>query len=529
MMDLEKISGIRRRLKHAWGPFFSRFGRLLPIQVETIPKILDGANVVVASPTASGKTEAVVAPVAERFIREQWQGLAVLYVVPTRALANDTLARIEGPLGDMGIKTALKHGDKPYLPSDNLPNLLITTPESLDSLICRRSRIFGTLRTVILDEIHLLDNTYRGDQLRLLLWRLQELATENTLSVHLLSATLAFPHYVAERYVRNFEVVKVSGQRDIDYRLLSSLEEVVCLARREGRKKIICFCNLRESCEQIAPELTKLWHPYPVVVHHGSLDRQVREEAEEVMKEADVAMCVATSTLEVGIDIGDVDLVVLVEPPWSVSSLLQRIGRGNRREDVIRVVAIFKSAEEKALLKEMFKIAASGALPEEPYVPDPSVAIQQTFSLLYQNSQGMPEPVLLKFISPLCSQNDGKLILQHLQRNEWIERTAEGWRATTRLMDLGEKGWIHSNIPDSQTYVVKDVASGKEIGRISGVFDEVFVLAGKIWRVVSVEDDTIKVRPFQGENLQHALFHRHRNKGAFHWLLPKDLKPKPEK
>ena len=527
-MDVEKVSIIRRRLKYAWGPFFTRFGRLLPVQVETIQKILDGTNVVVASPTASGKTEAVVAPVAERFRKEQWQGLAVLYIVPTRALANDTLARIEGPLRDMGIKTALKHGDKPHLPSDNLPNFLITTPESLDSLICRRPQVFGMLRTVILDEIHLLDNTYRGDQLRLLLWRLNKLVTDGTLSVHLLSATLSSPQQIAQRYVSNFEVVTVTGQRDIDYRLLSSLEEVPRLAREQGWKKILCFCNLRESVEEVADELAKLWHPYPVLAHHGSLARRVREEAEAVMKEADVAACVATSTLEIGIDIGDIDLIVLIEVPWSISSLLQRIGRGNRRENVIHAAAIFKSDEETFLLDAMFKVAASGALPEESYVPDLSVAIQQTFSLLYQNPQGVSETVIRELLDPLCSEEEAKHILGHLRRNGWIQWSAGRWFASTKLMDLGEKGRIHSNIQDSQTYRVIDIQSGKEIGTIAGVFDEVFVLAGRIWRVVSVENDAIKAHRFKGKALA-PLFQRRRNVGAFYWLLPWELKAKKEK
>ena len=157
-----------RLLSYLWLPFFTRFGRLTAVQESTIPEILDVANVVVASPTASGKTEAVIAPLAERHILEQWEDLAVLYIVPTRALANDTLVRIEGPLQDIGITAALKHGDKPNLPKV-LPNLLITTPESLDSIICRNPKALSTLRAIVLDEVHLLDNTYRGDQLRILL------------------------------------------------------------------------------------------------------------------------------------------------------------------------------------------------------------------------------------------------------------------------------------------------------------------------------------------------------------------------
>jgi len=526
-MDVQRVRIIRNRLKYAWMPFFTTFGRLTPIQVETIPTILDGYNVIVASLTASGKTEAVVAPVAERYIQEKWQELAVLYIVPTRALANDTLARIEGPLWDMGIKTALKHGDKPYLPSDNLPNFLITTPESLDSLICRRGEVFKSLRTVILDEIHLLDNTYRGDQLRLLLWRLKKLVSDGAFSIHLLSATLSFPHQVAQRYVNNFEVITVPGQRSIDYRLLNSLEEAYHLAREHGWKKLLCFCNLRESVEGIAAELVKLWYPYPVVAHHGSLSRQVREEAEVVMKEADVAVCVATSTLEVGIDIGDIDLIVLVEPPWSISSLLQRIGRGNRRENIIHVAAITKSNEEKFLMDEMFKAAASGALPEEHYEPDLSVAVQQIFSYLFQNPQGISETLIRDLISPLCSEEEAKLILGHLRRTEWIERRTGQWFPSTKLMDLGEKGRIHSNILGSQTYRVINIDSGKEIGTIAGIFDEVFVLAERMWRVVSVKNDVIKARRFKGKALA-PLFQRRRSVGAFHWLLPPELKAKRE-
>lgn len=528
MTDATQVAVIRRRLKRAWLPFFTRFGRLMPVQVQTIPKILDGFNVVVASPTASGKTEAVVAPVAERFLSERWQGLAVLYVVPTRALANDTLARIEGPLQDMGITTALKHGDKPYLPPHNLPNCLITTPESLDSLICRRPQVFATLRAVILDEIHLLDNTYRGDQLRLLLWRLPKLVSDGRFSIHLLSATLSEPHQIARRYVADFEVVTVAGQRKIDYCLLGSHKGAYHLARARGWKKLLCFCNLRESVEAVAADLAQLWHHYPVVAHHGSLSRRVREEAETVMKEADVAVCVATSTLEIGIDIGDIDLIVLAEVPWSISALLQRIGRGNRQEGLIHAAAVATSEEEEFLLEAMFETAATGALPAESYEPDLSVAVQQTFSHLYQHPEGVPETELLELISPLCAEDEARLILGHLRQRGWLERRTGHWFASTKLMDIGEKGHIHSNIPDSRTYRVIDVDSGREIGTIAGVFDEVFVLAQRTWRVVSVVGDIIKARRFKGK-ASAPLFQRHKNVGAFYYLLPSELKGRRER
>lgn len=524
MIDPESVLAVRRSLKHAWAPFFSRFGRLTSIQTQAIPKILAGANVVIASPTATGKTEAVVAPLAERFLSEHWEGLAVLYVVPTRALANDSLARIEGPLSDMGIRAVLRHGDKPYIPSTRPPNLLITTPESLDSLICRHAEMFRNVRAVILDEIHLLDNTYRGDQLRILLRRLRDLALDRNFSVYLMSATLGTPRELGERYVEAFDLVAVPGQREIDCRIANSHQEIFQLARDNKWLKVLCFCNYRESVENLARDLQQIWRPYPVVAHHGSLGRQEREDAEHLMKEARVAVCVATTTLEIGIDIGDIDLVVLAEVPWSISSLLQRVGRGNRRAGRIQVAAIVRSEEEQAQIAEMLRAARSGELPTEAYRSDPSVGIQQIFSYLYGRSDGATKEGIADLLSPLCSEAETNLILAQLRQTGWLEWQRGQWLPAEKLMNEGEAGWIHSNIPDTQSYRVLDVDSGREIGKILGIFDGVFVLAHRTWQVVSVSPGIIKVRRAPRVQAAAPLFRRSRNDGAFFRLLPPDLK-----
>lgn len=512
---------IRSRLRRSWAPFFGRFGKLTPIQVLAIPRILDGYNVAVAAPTASGKTEAVVAPVAERYAMERCQKVAILYLVPTRALANDTYARVAGPLGEMGITAALKHGDRPVLPSQ-LPECLITTPESLDSLLCRRPGVFERLQAVIVDEIHLLDNTYRGDQLRILLRRLERIAGRSP-SVHLLSATLSEPAATARRYVSTFELVRVREARQIAYHLLSSHQEVHSLARAQGWKKLLYFCNLRESVEATASELARLWHPYPVVAHHGSLSRRLREEAETLMREADVAVCVATSTLEVGIDIGDIDLVVLAEVPWSITALLQRIGRGNRRHGTVQVAALCASPDERSVLEAMFEAAVSGELPVQPYEPDLSVVVQQALSCIYQHQAGLPCEELVDLVSPLCSEYEARLILTHLEGHGWAEQARGRWFPSQRLMDAGERGLIHSNIPDRSEYRVIDADSGKEVGTVHGVFDEVFVLGRTTWSVVSVSRGVIRVRRFGGK-ASPAVFRRHGPVGAFYPLLPPELK-----
>ena len=521
MINADTTKSIRNILKYSWTPFFSKFGKLTSIQNETIPKILNGSNVIIVSPTATGKTEAVIAPVAEKVIKTRSEGLSVVYVVPTRALANDSLQRIEGPLADMGISISLKHGDKPYLPK-KLPNFIITTPESLDSLICRRPEAFSNLNTIILDEIHLLDSTYRGDQLRILIKRLESLVYGGLFSTHLLSATLSNPNEIAERYVGNFEIVSAPGFREINHYIFRTLDQIYEFARLSKHRKILVFCNMRKSVEQCGNDLAKLWNSYPVVVHHGSLSRRMREDAELLMKEADVAVCVSTSTLEVGIDIGNVDLIVLAEIPFSVSSLIQRMGRGNRRRNCIEVVGLVASDDEEKMLESMLKIAESGYLPQKDYKPDLSVVVQQIFSFLYQYPGGRQAYDIIDIVSPLCSLKITKIILSHLLDQRWLTLNGGYWQASEKVMNMGDRGLIHSNIPDESKFRVIDIDSGKEVGTISGGFDSVFVLARKTWKTLSIKGDIFNAKRYIGKALP-ASFRKSRELGAFHNLLPIEL------
>ncbi|MFC1834265.1 DEAD/DEAH box helicase [Thermodesulfobacteriota bacterium] len=524
MSEYEKHQRVRRLLKNAWNPFFAGFGRLTEIQLETIPHIIKGTNVVVSAPTASGKTEAVVAPVAELLVRERWPSLSVLYIIPTRALGNDMCARLENSLLGMGITVRLKHGDRPYVPEKkNLPNFLITTPESLDSMLCRRTEVLEDVRTVILDELHLLDYTYRGDQLRILLRRLKGVVSDTDFSVHILSATLSKPEKVAQRYGTGFTVVKAQGQRTMDLTIVRSFDEVLDLSRVRGFKKILCFCNKREEVESVASKLSELWAPYPVVAHHGSLGASVRKEAERVMKESPVAVCVATSTLEIGIDIGDIDLVLLAEIPWSLSSFVQRIGRGKRRANIINVAALVATEGEMAFVEGMAREVEEGRIEPESYHPDVSVAVQQIFSYLYQHKSGASEEEILALISPLCDKAEGLMILDHLLKTDWIEFRSGKWSASTKLMDRGERGNIHSNIPSPEMLSVYDVDMGNEIGQISKSCAEAFVLGHRRWKVVGRDEKSVKVRRLKGE-AGPAKFKSSREEGAYEFFLPKELR-----
>ena len=508
--------------------FFGRYGRLLPIQSQTVPVVMDRKNAIIVSATASGKTEAVIAPLIERYLKEGWggrggvSGMAILYISPTKALVNDMHDRLKGQLDELGVSVSLKTGDTPRFNPDKSPDVLITTPESFDSLICRHPCSFKNIRAVILDEIHLIDNTYRGDQLMLLLKRLKHISTTD-FNIYALSATIASPEEVGSRYLGDFEVITDSDKRDIDYTLVRSAEELFDCVRRENIRKLLIFCNKRATVEEFSRECMDLWGSNRVAVHHGSLSRSIRGEAESFMKDAQYGVCVATMTLEIGIDIGDIDAIVLAEVPWSVSSMLQRIGRGSRRMQRNRVFAIYGSADEQMLLEQMFHVAMAGYLEPVDYSHDPSVVVQQVFSSLYASPGGLTNGDLLDLFGGFCPEDEIGEILSHLAKIEWIERWQEKWRATTILMDLGAKGEIHSNIHSNKVIAVIDITSRQTIGEVQYPVDRIFVLGGRVWLIVRESFERLYVKPAKG-GIATAKFKSHASEGAFSYLLPARLR-----
>ncbi len=492
-MNYQEVSKIKNKLNRTWNTFFGKFGRLLPIQVKSIPIVLRGENAVISSSTASGKTEAVVAPIIERFLREKWEGLAILYISPTRALVNDLHLRLKEQLKELNVSLSMKTGDHRQFNPNNPSSFLITTPESFDSLLCRYPHVLKNIKIVILDEIHLLDNTYRGDQLILLLRRLKNIL-KSSFSIYCLSATISNCKKLGERYIQKFEVIEAPGKREIEYSLIKSLDEILKFVRSEKLKKLLVFCNKRKSVEAYTIECEKLKLPYKVVPHHGSLAKSVREDSERFMKTSNYGICVSTMTLEIGIDIGNIDAIVLAEIPWTVSSLLQRIGRGNRRTNKIRTFAIFNSEEQKGILEQMFKFAIDGILENIPYSADLSVVVQQIISCLYSNPGGLQLKFFLTLFKNYCDNDILSEILNHLEDKNWVVKKHDKWYGTSKLMDCGENGFIHSNIPDTKSMIVIDTNSNKTVGEISYPVDNVFVLGGKIWKIAKIDKSKIYVK-----------------------------------
>lgn len=518
---------IKNHLKHTWSVFFSHFFRLTPVQEAAIPPILEGKNVIICSPTASGKTEAVIAPLVERLIEqsktEKEEGPSLLYLAPTRALLNNLYERLNMPLARCGLKTLLRTGDKPYLPKTPF-QVLFTTPESLDSLLCRHLSLWKNIKAIIIDEIHFLDHTYRGDQLRILIRRLLKEHLPCPPQFAALSATLSDPKGLAKRYFKPVEVVQVGKPRPLKFYLSQDWAEIIGLLRKNKWHKAIIFCNRRRDVENLYLTLSHYWPKDRIITHHGSLSRRLREETEALLRRWRWGLCISTSTLEIGIDIGDFDAAICYHLPPTPSAFQQRIGRASRRQDYLVTIGFYKDETEAKYFKLYASLARQGMVEDAPYVPDLSVIVQQTFSLLFAHPSGLKKDVLSDLLAPLASEDIIEEILVHLMETNWIEERTKKLFASEKLMNLGEKGLIHSNIPNEREFKVIEMNSNRHLGEVTTKASpgSCFVLGGKVWEIVRVKKQTLVVRLVTGTPTVSS-FRRRLSRGAFTYLLPPHL------
>ena len=534
-------------LRHTWPVFFARHGSLTRTQQEAIPPILAGRNTLVIAATASGKTEAVLAPLLERHILTvARQGgndpaLRLLYICPTRALVRDLYERMQPFLAALHISVVMKSGDTGPVPVRRPPTVLITTPESTDSLLTRAPRLLGTLDAVVLDEIHLFDHSPRGDHIRCLLPRIERIRRYRQQKLGLpprpwqrvaLSATVPDPAGVAERYLRGaeedggYEIIEVPGGRALqaELRQMVGLDDLVWgLASRMKEastiRKTLLFCNTRNEVEQTAAHLRqRLPFAAEVFVHYSNLNPATRRAVEDGFAEASVAICVATSTLELGIDIGSIDDVVLVGPPPSQISFLQRIGRGGRRRATTQVLCLFRSPLEEIRFRALLDLAqapapSSPSFPLAPYHFRPSVLVQQVFSILKQSPTGAIRLSDLRRVTPSDIPDDTlRHILDHLCRSDFLRTGRLGeWRPAAALDELFDAHEIYSNIgADPLAITVVDAYSGRPIAQTDRLRaqGDTLLLGGKTVEVLWRDRYRIGVRPRNADREDEVLrFH----------------------
>lgn len=521
------------------------FTGLTPVQRQTIPEVLSGRSCLVIAPTASGKTEAALVPLVHLSEQRDWRGEPrILWIAPTRALVNDLQRRLslalQGHLS-VGRRTADKH--------DFGVDILVTTPESLDSMLVRgccsdaKHQLSG-VRAIVLDELHLLADGQRGTQLNVLLARLERLT--GPLTAVGLSATVSDAPQLASRFLGSGSAVittgsgrglfvhhratglpdQATGQVDplayeiwpVDRKAAATdITDRLLDLRRLGRLKALLFVSSRSRCDKVSGDLVRLLgtqSPVQVVAHHGSLSKEERERAERILNDADESVAVATATLEIGIDVGDITSVILDGPPSSVSSLLQRVGRANRRgggDDETHVLPLAANAIEACIFASMLRAARGGRLDPSQPVRHYSVAIQQAASVLRQSrNRRVPRRMLLADLAREFGSMAAALV-EGLEAGGWLERRDQGLVAPGErlgeLMDSDRR--LHANIGDAAGLIpVVDDVTGDPIAWVPRqAVNHPIQLAGRIFDAERTPE-AIRVRersrPAKADALRYA-------------------------
>lgn len=365
---------------------------LRPVQDLSIDACLDGANLVILAPTAGGKTEAAFFPVISQMLTESWEEFSILYVSPIRALLNNQELRLQRYFQLVGRRAACWHGDTTqgdkHRMVDDPPDCLLTTPESLEVILVsskiEHRQFFKNVQIVVIDELHAFAGDDRGWHLLSVISRIQRLAGRDLQRLGL-SATVGNPMemlaWLSSGSTRDRRVIapESSGKQAPDVQLdhvatLNNAAKIISLLH-QGEKRLV-FCDSRSRVEQLALLLRE--RGVDTFVSHSSLGIEERRAAEQAFAQRQNCVIVATSSLELGLDVGDLDRVIQIDAPPTVSSFLQRMGRTGRRPET-RANCLFLTTTDDGLLRA----AASLALWREGFV-EPVAAPPKPFHILAQ-------------------------------------------------------------------------------------------------------------------------------------------------
>lgn len=379
-----------------------RWNSLRPTQADAVEPIISGRDALVLAPTAGGKTEAAVFPLLSRMATDDWQGVSVLYVCPLRALLNNLQPRIHDYAQWLGRSAAVWHGDVAQSQRQRIlaerPDILLTTPESIESMLVSTKVdprvLFSGLKAVVVDEIHAFAGDDRGWHLLALLERLSRVAGRDLQRIGL-SATVGNPTELMAWLQGSFhgrdKTVITPGDSaattapEITVDFVGSIANAakVIASLHAGEKRLV-FVDSRRRAEELGAGLTA--HGIETYISHSSLSAAERRRSEAAFADARDTVIVATSTLELGIDVGDLDRVIQIGSTSTVASFLQRLGRTGRRADTARNCLFLCVEEESVLLAAgMLKRWSDGWV--EPINPPPHprhIAAQQLMALCLQ-------------------------------------------------------------------------------------------------------------------------------------------------
>jgi ATP-dependent Lhr-like helicase len=483
---------------------------LREVQEQTYSAVARGSDVLVIAPTAGGKSEAALIPVMDDILKNGRMGVNCLYISPLKALINDQEDRFR----DFCIPTSLSvmkwHGDVPKgdrsWKDGEPPNFLMITPESLEVLLQEKklSSDLRRVRTIIIDELHAFVESERGVHLKVLLDRMDQI-TKRTVQRIGLSATAGNPGEVLtwlsdSRHTAELIAVP-SPPREKRFLFIVEAEEkdrVDSLVRIVDGKKALVFVHSRSIAEKLMKE--SAGRIRNLHIHHSSISPAMRKTSEEAFSSQDGACIICTSTLELGIDIGDLDVVVQVGPPNSVSSFLQRMGRSGRRGKSAYVAWVLQNPCELLCSLAIIECAINNEVenltpPKKPY----NVLLQQVFLYLFTHSRVGRKQLAASLLSPPVFREVGPKILEkvvaHLIQAGYLTTDGEMLMLGTEAeREFGRSNWknIYSVINGGGEYraVTPD---GEVVGKLDARFvtsrnsDEIS-LGGQSWSMVKCDE-----------------------------------------
>ena len=498
------------------------FKQLTQIQIKAVPIIYQKKDTLVIAPTGSGKTECSVIPIFSHIKQSKKLGkIKAIYVTPLRALNRDVFRRIVRYAEKDGLSIEIRHGDTPQSTrkkiSNNPPDVLITTPETLVILLTQKKMLdaLSELEWIVLDEVHELLGNERGSQLSLSLERLQ-LNSKLELTRIGLSATIGNPEEAGKFVVgtkRKIRIIRDSSIRKYDVQVkyvngtISDVAQYIIeyVTKLELQSPVLLFTNTRGESEFLASILREK-STLNIELHHGSLSKEVREETENSLREGKRGIVVCTSSLELGLDIGSIELVIHYGSPRQVSKLIQRIGRSrhskgssakglivtNNADDEYEANAILERIKQGSIEDQKIHEGSLDVLAHHTVgltIQLGQVAVDKAFELF---TKAFPfRKLTIEDFYNVLDLLDSNYILFFDRENNILKKKSRTY--TYYFQNL-------STIPDILKFKVFDTVSKRIIGtldqRFVGDFGDsgnVFVLRGLQWRILNVDEKSFKV------------------------------------